>query len=59
MPDNRISVYWTERHEQALQAVYEQMREAGIPCEHNGKPNVSAIIQYALEQTARRAKKKA
>jgi hypothetical protein len=57
MPDNRITVYWTERHEKALQALYEQMRAAGIPCEYNGKPNVSAIIQYALEQATRKTKK--
>lgn len=52
----KINISWTLRSEAALQAVYQQMRAAGIPCERAGKPNVTAIIQYALEQTAKAGK---
>lgn len=53
MPKGRVNVYWTERHEQALRAVYEYMLARGIPCERNGVPSYSAIILYALQQTAK------
>lgn len=59
MNDNKRTIGWTPIHEDALQAVYEQMRAAGIPCERAGKPNVTAIIQYALEQTAKVGKRAA
>lgn len=49
---SKLTVYWTENHQTALEAVYRLMRERHIPCEFNGKPNVSAIIQYALELAA-------
>lgn len=56
MNDNKRTIGWTAIHENALQAVYEQMRAAGIPCERAGKPNATAIIQYALEQQAKAGK---
>lgn len=50
VPSQR-TVYWTERHEQAMQKVYEIMKRKGIPCEYKGKPNVGAILEYAMNQT--------
>lgn len=44
---------WSERHEVAAQAVYERMIAAGIPCEKDGRPNWTAIVLYALQQTAK------
>ena len=56
MKENKRTIGWTPIHEDALQAVYQQMRAAGIPCERAGKPNVTVILQYALEQTAKAGK---
>lgn len=56
MGENK-KIGWTPRAESALQAVYLQMIALGIPCERSGKPNATAIIQYALEQAAKAGKK--
>jgi hypothetical protein len=53
----KLNLYLTERHQQALQSVYEQMRAEGLPCEYGGKMNASAVILYALEQQLRRHSK--
>ena len=46
----RMTVYWTQRHEKALLNAAQAMKDRGIPCERDGKPNISQIIAYALEQ---------
>lgn len=56
MKEGKRNIGWSPRHEDALQAVYRQMREAGIPCERAGKPNMTVIVQYALEQQAKAGK---
>ena len=56
MANDKKNLGWTPQHETALLAVYEQMRAAGIPCERNGKPNATMIVQYALEQQAKAGK---
>lgn len=53
---NKRNIGWTPRSEAAMKEVYAQMLAAGIPCERDGEPNVTAIIQYALEQTAKAGK---
>lgn len=58
MTKSRNNIYgWTDEHEQMLMAVYKQLRSAGIPVDHNGKPNRSAILLYLLEKEAHTAKK--
>lgn len=44
------TVYWTDRHEVAMQKLYQIMKRKGIPCDYKGKPNVGAIIEYAMNQ---------
>ena len=51
------TIKWTARHEDAALRVFAQMLAAGIPCERNGKPNVSAIILYALQQVTQADKR--
>jgi hypothetical protein len=53
-----INLYATERLQEALQAVYAQMKRDGLPCEYGGKINASAVILYALEQQKRRKPRK-
>jgi hypothetical protein len=53
----KLNLYWTERHETALQAAYEEMKARGIPCERNGEPNHALIILYALEQFTKKGKR--
>lgn len=50
----KLNIQKTERLEQALQAVYEQMKADGIPCEYGGKMNAAAVILYALQQQMKR-----
>lgn len=54
-----LNLYTTERLQEALQTVYEQMKAAGIPCEYGGKMNASAVILYALQQTVKKGEKNA
>jgi hypothetical protein len=54
----QASVYWTAQHERAVIEAAQVMKDAGIPCERDGKPNVSQVILYALEQLARQSKKR-
>lgn len=57
MTAKKLNILRTERLETALQAVYEQMKADGIPCEYGGKMNAAAVILYALQQQAKRSKK--
>ena len=43
MKENKRTIGWTPIHEDALQAVYQQMRAAGIPCERAGKPLIFVV----------------
>lgn len=54
MVAKKLNIQRTERLNQALQTVYEQMKADGIPSDFGGKMNAAAVILYALEQTARR-----
>lgn len=54
MQKKRLSLYgWTAQHDQMAAVVYQKLREQGIRFDHDGKPNVSAILLYLLEQAAR------
>ncbi len=54
----RTNVYWSEKHEEALQEAYKAILEDGWTIERNGEPNRSAIILYALQQLPRKIKGK-
>ena len=49
----RLSIYWTPADEKLLQAAADHMAAQGLRITYNGKPNVSAVIRYALEQLTR------
>lgn len=57
MTARRMTVYWTAQHEKTLTDAAQEMKERGIPCERDGKPNISQVILYALEQLAHPPKK--
>ncbi len=59
LTDQRKNISWSDEHEAALRAVYDRLRENGIVLAWKGEPNASAIILYALEQEAKRGKRKA
>ena len=59
MSKKRIQVYgWTERHDKAVQTVYENLQKQGLQFDREGKPNVSQILLYLLEKEARTGGKK-
>ena len=52
----RVNIYgWTDTQQQQLEQVYDRLRAKGLPFERDGKPNVSAILLYLLEQEARKS----
>lgn len=54
MKKKRVNIYgWTDDHDAMLQTVFERLRSQGIPVDHNGEPNASAILLYLLEKAAR------
>ena len=51
----RLSLYgWTAEHDKMIEVVHKRLQAQGIRFEHDGKPNVSAILLYLLEKESRK-----
>lgn len=59
MARESINVRRTNRREELLEQIAEYMKEQGIPSQRgNGSRNDTAVIEYALEQTAKLVKRR-
>lgn len=47
------TISWSPAADSAARAVYERMKVKGIPADYNGAMNLSTVILFALNQTAR------
>jgi hypothetical protein len=53
----RINVIWADRDDEAIKIIHEELKKQGLFFERDGKPKVSAIIDYVLVQKVREIEK--
>lgn len=50
MTGKRTNIWLSTESDEAIQAIYEHLAKQNIYYDYKGKPNASAIIEYALRR---------